>query len=152
MFENELNEDVKLERLNKDNWLKVCDLSVCAAQKEIFPIPNVYWIGISRYEEHSELFAIKYKEEYVGIIGGGYDEDGITGFINPLMIDEKYQNKGYAILAIKQMIQYLVEHLHVNKINIGHRKTNVVAGQLYEKIGFHIVGEDELDYFRCLEL
>ena len=109
MFENELNEDVTLERLNKDNWLKVCDLSVSAAQKEIFPIPNVYWIGISRYEEHTELFAIKFKEEYVGIIGGGYDEDGITGFINPLMIDEKYQNKGYAV-------------------------------------------EDELDYFRCLEL
>lgn len=26
----------------------------------------------------------------VGLIGLGYDEDGILGFINPLMIDAKY--------------------------------------------------------------
>jgi len=27
-------------------------------------VPNVYWIGISRYEEHTELFAIKSGDEY----------------------------------------------------------------------------------------
>ena len=152
MLENKLNEDVKLEILNVDNWLKVCDLSVSAAQKEFFPIPNVYWIGISRYEEHSELFAIKHEDEYVGLIGGGYDEDGIAGFINPLMIDEKFQRKGYAAIALRLMIKYLVDNLHVTKINIGHRKVNVTAGQMYEKIGFHIIGEDEDEYFRCLEV
>ncbi len=146
------HDNITLEILTSDNWLKVCDLSVSAAQKEFFPIPNVYWIGISRYEEHTELFAIKYYDEYIGLIGGGYDEDGTTGFINPFMIDEKYQKKGYAIIAINLMIKYLVEHLQVTKINIGHRKENVVAGQLYEKVGFHIVREDEVDYFRCLEL
>ena len=152
MSDSNINDYVTLESLNVDNWLKVCDLSVSAAQKEFFPIPVVYWIGISRYEEHSELFAIKYKEEYVGLIGGGYDEDGISGFINPLIIDEKHQQKGYAVIAMKRMIQYLVDSLQVTRINIGHRKENVIAGQLYEKLGFHIYGEDEVDYFRCLEL
>lgn len=152
MLENKLIETVKLEILNEDNWLNVCNLSVSAVQKKFFPISNVYWIGISRYEEHTELFAIKYQDEYVGLIGGGYDEDGITGFINPLMIGEKYQNRGYAIAAIKLMIKYLNINLHVTKINISHRKENVVAGQLYEKIGFRISGENEVDYLRCLEL
>ncbi|MFW6287578.1 MAG: hypothetical protein ACOC2J_02390 [bacterium] len=50
---------VTIEKLNVDNWLKICDLSVSDEQKSIFPIPNVYWIGISRYEEHTELFAIR---------------------------------------------------------------------------------------------
>ena len=149
---NKLIENIKLEILDVDNWLKVCDLSVSAAQKEFFPIPNVYWIGISRYEEHTELFAIKCGDEYVGMIGGGYDEDGTTGFINPLMIDERYQKKGYAVTAIKIMIQYLVDNLSVTKINIGHRKENVVAGQMYEKIGFRIYGANDVDYFRCLEI
>ena len=152
MLENKLIETVKLEILNKDNWLNVCNLSVNANQKKFFPISNLYWIGISRYEEGTELFAIKYQNEYIGLIGGGYDEDGITGFINPLMVDEKYQNRGYAIAAIKLMIKYLNVNLHVDKINISHRKANLVAGQLYEKIGFHIYGENEVDYLRCLEL
>lgn len=152
MLENKSIENVKLEILKEDNWLQVCSLSVSAEQKEFFPIPNVYWIGISRYEEHTELFAIKYQDEYVGIIGGGYDEDGITGFINPLMIDEKFQKKGYAVIATKLMIKYLVNNLHVTKINISHRKANVVAGQMYEKMGFHVVGENEAEYLRCLEI
>jgi RimJ/RimL family protein N-acetyltransferase len=152
MSENKLNESVKLENLNEDNWLHICDLSVSAKQKEFFPIPNIYWIGISRYEEHTELFAIKYQDDYVGLIGGGYDEDGTTGFINPLMIDEKYQKKGFAVVATKLMIQYLVDNLHVTKINISHRKVNAVAGQMYEKLGFRIVGENETEYFRSLEI
>ena len=152
MLENKLFENVKLEILNEDNWLHVCNLSVNAEQKKFFPISNVYWIGISRYEEHTELFAIKYQDEYVGIIGGGYDEDGTTGFINPLMVDERYQKKGYAMAAIKLMIKYLVDNLHVAKINISHRKVNVVAGQMYEKLGFRVIGENEVDYFRCIEI
>lgn len=68
------------------------------------------------------------------------------------MIDEKYQNRGYAIAAIKLMIKYLNANLHVTKINLGHRKENIAAGQLYEKIGFRISGENKVDYLRCLEL
>ena len=55
-----------------------------------FPIPNVYWLGISRYEEHTTLYAITLDKTIIGLIGLGYDEDGVSGFINPLMIDEKY--------------------------------------------------------------
>jgi len=27
------------------------------------------------------------------LIGGGFDEDGITGYINPIMIDQDHQKK-----------------------------------------------------------
>jgi len=152
MIEDRYNADVNLEVLNDNNWLNICNLSVSLEQKEFFPIPNVYWIGISRYEEHTELFAIKYKDEYIGLIGAGYDEDGISGFINPFMIDEKYQGKGYALSAIKLTIEYLRDSLHVTKINISHRKVNTAAGQIYEKLGFIIKSEDDIDYFRCLDI
>lgn len=152
MSEERLNTDVYLEILNEHNWLQICDLSVSLEQKEFFPIPNVYWIGISRYEEHTELFAIKYKDEYIGLIGAGYDGDGVSGFINPFMIDEKHQKKGYALSAIRLITEYLIDNLHVIKINISHRKVNVVAGQIYERLGFVIKGEDEINYLRCLEI
>jgi RimJ/RimL family protein N-acetyltransferase len=84
----------------------------------------LYWIGISRYEEKSELFAIKADDEYVSLIGGGFDEDGITGYLNPLMIDYRYQGNGYGKQAVKLMIKYLKEKLNVIKISLGHRKEN----------------------------
>ena len=49
---------IQLRELNKDNWLETAKLSVSEQQKDIFPIPNIYWLGISRYEEHTTLYAI----------------------------------------------------------------------------------------------
>ena len=117
-----------------------------------FPIPNVYWLGISRYEEHTTLYAITLDKTIIGLIGLGYDEDGVLGFINPLMIDEKYQGNQYAKQAMDIAIHILKTVYHVAKINLGHRKTNIAAGKLYEKLGFEIVGEDEQDYFRTKNL
>lgn len=141
---------ITLEKLNAENWLKICDLSVSDDQKTTFSVPNVYWIGISRYEEHTELFAIKADNEYVGLIGGGYDEDGITGYINPLMIDKNYQRMGFATFAMKLMIDYLKQELTVSKINIGHRKNNVVAGNFYQKLGFVIQKDTGKECHRTL--
>lgn len=143
---------IALEELNVDNWLKAVELNVSKEQKELFPIPNVYWIGISRYEEGTTLYAIKNDEIFVGLVGVGYDEDGVSGYINPLMIDEKYQGKGYSRDAMILAIEKLKKDYGVPEIHIGHRKDNLIAGKLYESLGFTIVDEDENDYFRKLDL
>lgn len=147
-----MEEIVALEELDAHNWLKVCELDVTEEQKEFFPIPNVYWIGISRYEEKTTLFAIKNGTGYVGLIGGGFDEDGVSGYINPLMIDKKCQHQGYARKAMELMISYLKEELKVSVINIGHRKTNIMASKLYDQLRFKIVDENENDYLRSLNV
>lgn len=139
---------IHLEKLNNENWLEAANLSVSEKQKEIFPIPNAYWIGISRYEEHTTLYAIMLDENIVGMIGMGYDEDGVSGFINPLMIDKAYQGKHYAKDAMTIAIEILRKEYNAPRINLGHRKENSAAAKLYEKLGFEITGEDEQDYFR----
>lgn len=143
---------IMLEELNVDNWLKVMELTVSEEQKDIFPISNVYWVGISRYEEGTTLYAIKNDELYVGMIGIGYDEDGVSGYINPLMIDEKHQGKGYSKETMILAIDKLKNEYKVSEIHLGHRKNNLKAGKLYESLGFIIVDEDEIDYFRKLDL
>lgn len=99
--------NIELKELNNDNWLETANLSVSEKQKEIFPIPNVYWIGVSRYEEHTTLYAIMLGETVIGLLGLGYDEDGVSGFINPIMIDEKYQGNHYAENAMTIAIDIL---------------------------------------------
>ena len=115
---------IHLSELNKDNWLETANLSVSEQQKNIFPISNIYWIGISRYEEHTTLYAIMLDKIIVGLIGLGYDEDGISGFINPLMIDAKYQGNHHAEQAMDIAIEILKNDYNVTKVNLGHRKTN----------------------------
>lgn len=139
---------ITIEALDVNNWLKICNLSVSEEQKQIFTVPNVYWIGISRYEEHSELFAIKQNDVYVGFIGGGLDEDGISGYINPLMIDEKFQRKGIAEKAMLLLMKYLICKHHVPSIHINHCKTNLAAGRLYEKLGFVVYSETDTELCR----
>lgn len=143
---------IMLEELNVDNWLKVMELTVSEEQKDIFPIANVYWVGISRYEEKTTLYAIKNDELYVGMVGIGYDEDGVSGYINPMMIDEKHQGKGYSKEAMLLAIEKLKSEYKVSEIHLGHRKNNMKAGKLYESLGFIIIDEDEMDYFRKLDL
>ena len=140
--------NITIEPLDVDNWLKVCDLSVSEEQKQLFTIPNVYWMGISRYEEHTDLFAIKRGEEYVGLIGGGLDEDGISGYINPLMVDERFQRQGIAEKAIRLMMDDLIRKYRVPCIHINHRKGNHTAGRLYKRLGFSLYSETETEYCR----
>ena len=140
--------NIYLVELDHENWLETANLSVSEQQKENFPIPNIYWIGISRYEEHTTLYAIMLDDNIVGLIGLGYDEDGVSGFINPLMIDEKYQGHHFAKDAMRIAIDILQDQYNAGEIHLGHRKTNTTAAKLYEQLGFQIVGEDEQDYFR----
>lgn len=72
----------------------------------------------------------------------------MSGYINPLMIDAKYQGNHYAEKAMICAINILQKNYHVTRVNLGHRKFNIAAAGLYEKLGFEIVGEDEQDYFR----
>jgi ribosomal protein S18 acetylase RimI-like enzyme len=137
-----------IEPLNVNNWLKICELSVPQEQKLVFPIGNIYWIGISRYEEHSELFAIKNNGEYAGLIGGGLDEDGVSGYINPLMIDERFQRQGIAREAMRLIMDYIVRKYHVPCIHINHSKENHIASRLYESLGYSIYSETEKEYRR----
>jgi RimJ/RimL family protein N-acetyltransferase len=143
---------IAIEPLDVNNWLKICELSVTEEQKQVFPIPNVYWIGISRYEEHTELFAIKQGDNYVGLIGCGYDEDGVSGYINPLMMDARYQRQGIAYEALRLIMDRLIHKYHVSCIHINHRKENHIAGKLYERLGFAIYSETEKEIQRSYQV
>ena len=140
--------NVTIEPLNNTNWLKICNLCVSDEQKSYFPVPNVYWIGISRYEEHTELFAIKSGDKYAGLTGGGLDEDGVSGYINPLMVDERFQRQGIAREAMRLIMDYFIQKYNVPCIHINHRKENHIAARLYESLGFVVYSETEKEYRR----
>ena len=88
---------------------------------------------------------------------GIYDENLLVGFamygffwdyfpfgrvwLDRLLIDEKYQGKGYGTNALLQLIEVLHNQYHRKKIYLSVVENNVNAIKLYEKYGFHFNGE-----------
>lgn len=60
------------------------------------------------------------------------------------MIDEKHQGKGYGKAAMKTLIQ-LMRISNCRRIMIGHRPDNLIAGKLYESLGFLKTSEEVID-------
>ena len=55
-------------------------------------------------------------------------------------------NKGYATEALKMVLDYSFNKLHLDEINLGVYKENTGAVKLYEKCGFKIYDEDDKTY------
>ncbi|KWX74608.1 hypothetical protein AMQ84_19480 [Paenibacillus riograndensis] len=84
----------------------------------------------------------------MSLIGCGLDEDGISGYINPLMIDERFQRQGIAVTAMRLIMNDLICKYHVPCIHINHRKENHAAMRLYERLGFFVYSETDKEFCR----
>lgn len=65
-----------------------------------------------------------------------YDLSNARGFILRLMIDEKFQRRGYGRAAMVEVIRRLKLHPEVKRIATSYAKKNEAAARLYESLGF----------------
>lgn len=56
------------------------------------------------------------------------------------LLGEKYQNKGYALEAIEDVISYLFQERKLYMIEAKYNETNVASGKLLSRLGFQIDG------------
>lgn len=83
-----------------------------------------------------------------------YDYDEIVGFamygafgknpdtwIDRIIIDEKYQGKGFGKLAMKELIKIVTEKYNVITVYLSFVEGNDVARKLYENLGFNFTGD-----------
>ena len=124
-----MNINTIIEPLNVDNWLKICELSVPQEQKQMFPIGNAYWIGISRYEEHFNEGTSKHPAQVVSstdIFPQGYFmlKDyrviGWTGLHEKEVVSFEYLVEAFLIKALRLLsapsgLPVLTVYLRVNR-------------------------------------
>jgi diamine N-acetyltransferase len=134
-----------LKPVSLENWYDCTKLDVKPEQKNVFPAPIVYWIAESKYVDGFELRAIYSNALLVGFIVfcTNPDEEG-NHWIPALMIDENHQGNGYGKTAMKMLID-LMSRRGCRTLMIGHRPDNIIAGKLYESLGFHKVSEEIVD-------
>ncbi|WDL99623.1 GNAT family N-acetyltransferase [Alicyclobacillus sp. ALC3] len=136
--------------IDKSNWLACTQLEVSEEQKKTFPCPVVYWIAESKVDPSFAPMAIYDGDLLVGFLVYGLDPDEAEYWLIALLIDRKYQRRGYGRAAIKELIRHLGEQHQCEKLVLGHRADNRAAEALYTSIGFEKIAETNQEVIRSL--
>jgi diamine N-acetyltransferase len=126
--------------INRFNWLECIALQVDDNQKT-FVAPNLYSLAEAKVNPSFVPLAIYQDDVMVGFTMYGLDPDDGKYWIRRLMIDKKYQHKGYGKAAMLQVIDILKEKKDCHTITLGHNPQNHIADKLYENLGFRNTGD-----------
>ncbi|NES79809.1 MULTISPECIES: GNAT family N-acetyltransferase [unclassified Okeania] len=66
----------------------------------------------------------------------GLNMDVLTAEIGIAILDEKYRNKGYGTLALKRLIIYAFQELHIQTIGAAILLSNKASINMFKNLGF----------------
>jgi diamine N-acetyltransferase len=132
---------VTLRQITAYNWKKVINLQLDRHQRG-FVSPNWYSI-IEASFEGDHIRAIYAGNTPVGFVMYSWDEFLAEAWITRLMVDVRYQRRGYGRAAMQAVIKILSQHPDCDAIYISFVPENIVARHLYESLGFRHTGRVE---------
>ena len=148
---------MNLVDITKENWLKTVFLTTNenghATITEKFVASNALSIVQSVFETGWTIKGIQVDDKLIGFTMYGFSEDLSKYEICRLMIDRRYQEKGYGKRAIGLIIDEMKRIEDCDAIYLSTEPDNELARKLYERFGFKETGEiieGEVEY--CLQL
>jgi diamine N-acetyltransferase len=138
----------EIHPVTKDNWQELIKLKVREDQKH-FVASNLYSIAQAQfgdeYQGHWDLhpFGIYDGGMPVGFLmyGLNLQHPKQQAFIQRLMVDEKFQGKGYGRFGMEKMLEIFRADEHIKEVGISYEPTNEAARKLYASLGFVETGE-----------
>ena len=153
---------VHLEKVTYKNAMEVCELSIFESQYP-FVADNEEslveaYLAVTSEASYAYPFAIYNDDTPVGFVMLGYNEAALEGPEAPaslrnnyslwrLMIDRRYQNRGYGREAIRLALDF-VRTWPCGKAELcelSYEPENEVAAKLYHSFGFEENGETDGD-------
>ena len=139
---------LSIRPVTTDNWLALIKLQVREDQRD-FVASNVFSIAQAQfgdnYEGHWDLhpFGIYDNDEPVGFLMFGYnfEHPRYQAFILRLMVDEKYQGKGFGRFGMEKLLEAFRVEERVREVGISYDPQNEAARKLYASLGFVEPGE-----------
>lgn len=131
---------IHLLKVNESNWRECSDLQLSKEEGK-FLSSNVYAIAEWKFETESIFRAIYSDNVLVGMLAY-YLHDGEHGYfywLYHLMIQTKYQGKGYGEAAVKLAVKEM-HQLGATEIRTMYMPGNIRAQNLYKKLGFEEIG------------
>ena len=139
---------ILLKPVDENNFEAVINLKVGEGQQK-FVASNVFSIAQSKVLPECIPLAVYEEELLVGFAMYAMDREDKEYCIYRLMIDEKYQSKGYGRATMEALIKHISADKEHHVIYISFEPENKRAKTLYESLGFVPDGrmiEDEVVY------
>ena len=149
--------NISLRGISHENLESILILDVTDSQKQVYPRSNAQSIAQGHYPADDDpvwIRAIYAGEVPVGFLMTSEAPDQGEYFLWRIMIDAKYQSKGYAAQAVRKLIQRIKDTPNGKSLITSHLKDNDRAGRFFEKLGFSYTGEmlGELDCLMKMDL
>ncbi len=139
---------ILLKPVDENNFEAVINLKVGEGQQK-FVASNVFSVAQSKVLPECIPLAVYEEELLVGFAMYAMDREDKEYCIYRLMIDEKYQSKGYGRATMEALIKHISADKEHHVIYISFEPENKRAKALYESLGFVPDGriiEDEVVY------
>lgn len=136
---------IVLRDVTADNWEDVVDLELESGQRD-FVADNAYSLAESKFNPYAVPRAVYAGAQLVGFamyesLG---DEDRPNDYaITRLMIDRRFQGKGYGRQTLQLVINEIRKDALLNRVVVCYTPENDVSRQLYASFGFVEAGLDE---------
>jgi diamine N-acetyltransferase len=137
---------IRLERLTRDNWQQVITLDIADEQRRFLETPSVlHAVAEVQFHPTYTPYAICDNKTAVGFVVYGYlPEDDSKWWIPLLIIDHRYQGKGYGRATMETIINTVREQAPTcREIALSYKPDNTAAERLYLSTGFEKT--DEID-------
>lgn len=131
---------VRLEHLTVDNWEEVAELSVAEEQQGTVA-SNLYSIAESRFLPGFLTKAVISETDTVGFAMYGPDPDDGHIWLYRLMIDHRFQRRGFGRLALREVVRAVSHEFGAQILRLGVAPKNGAAISLYESSGFRPTGQ-----------
>ncbi|MHA2365625.1 MAG: GNAT family N-acetyltransferase [Candidatus Hodarchaeales archaeon] len=128
---------INLRAITRNNYREILALRVTPEQQK-YVAPNVLTIAQMQFKEEKIVLGIYTSNTTpVGLIA--YDLDDYD--IWRLMVDYRYQKRGYGRQAMKKVIEILRNHGKLSEVKTSVVSENKEVIMLYKSLGFHENGE-----------
>ncbi|MCG8569005.1 MAG: GNAT family N-acetyltransferase [Spirochaetes bacterium] len=143
---------VHLVEITEDTINDILNLKV-TPQQEKFVASNAVSIAQAHFSKTAWFRAIYANDQPVGFIMLDDNEKKPEYFLWRLMIDARFQGKGYAKQAVLQLIDYVKTRPNGNQLYVSYVPGTGGPEKFYQKLGFKATGEwDEDEKICCLAL
>ncbi len=133
---------IRLTNVTEDNWQKVAALAVREDQKSFLaPAIGIIARGYVYRDCNAKVYVIENDGAVVGVALVKEFSDEPLGYdLQQLMIDERYQGRGYGSAALGLILDELRREGRYDHVELCVKKADTAAIKLYEKHGFEDSG------------
>lgn len=138
---------ITLQPVNETNFLAVCALKPAREQQAfVLPAPMILARAYAYRAQRARAWAICLQEQPVGVLlVEDMEEEPSCYHLAELLIDEAYQQKGYAAAALRLLLPILQAEKKFPRIELCVKRENHAAIQLYASFGFMDSGYTDPD-------